>query len=81
LRFVPVLPEAELEQVRKQLKQGEAILWTPVAGGLEARRVVTGLVGEQYTEVAGDGIVEGLDVAIPLRKDDSTPRRRGISLF
>ena len=81
LRFVPVLPEAELERVRKQLKQGEAILWTPAAGGLEARRVVTGLVGEQSTEVTGEGVVEGLEVAIPLRKDETTRMRRGISLF
>jgi len=81
LRFVPDLPETELERVRKQLQHGEAILWTPAANGLEARRTVTGLAGEQYTEVKGEGIVEGLEVAIPLRKDETIRRRRGISLF
>jgi HlyD family secretion protein len=81
LRFVPDLPEAELERVRKQLQHGEAILWTPAANGLEARRAVTGLAGEQYTEVTGEDLVEGLEVAVPLRKGETTRRRRGISLF
>jgi len=82
LRFVPSLPEEELDRVRAQLQPGESILWTPTADGLEARRVTSGLVGERYTEVEGEGIVAGLPVAVPQRKGEVLRRRYGgISLF
>lgn len=81
LRFVPALPDAVLDSARAQLQSGEAILWTPGAHGLEARRVRAGLVGENATQVEGEGVSAGMVVAVPQRKGDAAPRRRGISLF
>ncbi len=81
LRFVPALPEAQLERVRAQLSPGEATLWTPTAGGgLAARIVKTGQVGENETVIEGENVGADLTVAVPQRKE-RTRKRRGISLF
>jgi HlyD family secretion protein len=81
LRFVPSLPEEELESARAQLQPGESILWSPAAQGLVAHRVSTGLVSDTFTQVEGKGMREGLMVAVPRRNGGDKPRRRGISLF
>ncbi len=81
LRFVPVLAEDKLEQVRAALAPGEAVLWTPGADGLAPRVVRTGLVGETDTQVEGENIHAGLAVAVPQRKGETSRKRRGISLF
>jgi HlyD family secretion protein len=82
LRYVPVpLPE-EAEQLRGELGRGEAILWSPDRGGLRPLKVRTGLVGEKMTEVRGEHIEEGVEVALPeTRKDRSPHRHRGWRLF
>jgi HlyD family secretion protein len=81
LRFVPPIPPAEIAGLRAALKPGESILWTPGNDGLEPRHVKVGLVGEKETEVEGGGIVEGMAVAVTLRKEDEARTRRGFSLF
>jgi HlyD family secretion protein len=81
LRFVPPIPSAEVTRLRSALKPGESILWVPGNDGLEPRQVRVGLVGEKETEVEGGGIVEGMPVAVTLRKEDETRTRRGFSLF
>ena len=81
LRFVPPIAESRIAQLRKELGAGESMLWTPVGGVLEPRRVKIGLVGEKQTEVEGEGVTEGMPVAVPLRKEDQSRRRRAFSLF
>jgi HlyD family secretion protein len=81
LRFVPQLPAEEIGRVRRELGAGESMLWTPVASGLEPRKVQTGLAGEKETEVAGADVTEGMSVAVPRRKQDNTHRIRPFSLF
>jgi len=81
LRFVPQLPAEEIRRVRRELGAGESMLWTPVASGLEPRKVQTGLAGEKETEVAGADVTEGMSVAVPRRKQDNTHRIRPFSLF
>jgi HlyD family secretion protein len=81
LRFVPKLPAEELERLRSELGRDEAVLWTPVASGLEPRTVRTGLVGEQETEISGAGVAEGMPVAVPQRDKRNARRSRPFSLF
>ncbi|MCG6866505.1 MAG: efflux RND transporter periplasmic adaptor subunit [Thiogranum sp.] len=81
LRFVPPIPAADIASLRKEIKPGEAVLWTPGANGLEPRRVKTGLVGEKQTQVQGEDVTPGMPVAVPLRKQDEPRKRRGFSLF
>jgi len=81
LRFVPPLPAEELGKLRRELKNGEAVIWTPGAGGLEPRRVRVGLDGDKETEIAGADVADGLPVAVPRRKDGENRHFRGFSLF
>jgi HlyD family secretion protein len=83
LRYVPdPLPEGT-ERLRGELGQGEAILWSPGRDGLRPFTVQTGLAGEKATEVRGEHIEEGLEVAVPeTRKDRSLGNHhRGWRLF
>lgn len=81
LRFVPPLPAAEIVKLRAQLQPGESMLWTPGGAGLVSRRVRTGLVGEKETAVEGEGVAPGMRVAVSLRREDESSKRRGFSLF
>lgn len=56
------LPEGS-ERLREEPERGEAILWWPDRDGLRPLKVRTGLVGEEETEVRGEGTEEGLKVA------------------
>jgi len=80
LRYVPQLPAAELDKLRRELKSGDSMLWIPGPGGLEPRKVHTGLAGDKETEISGVDVSEGMSVAVPRRKDD-TVRFRGFTLF
>jgi HlyD family secretion protein len=82
LRYVPdPLPEGA-ERLRGELERGEAILWLPVRGGLQPLKVGTGLAGETMTEVRGEHIEEGVEIALPeTRKSPSRGRGRGWRLF
>jgi HlyD family secretion protein len=83
LRYVPdPLPEGT-ERLRAELGRGEGVLWLPDPEGLRPLKVRTGLVGEKMTEVRGEQIEEGTEIAQPeTRKDPSTRgRRRGWRLF
>ena len=81
LRFVPPLSAAETARLRADLAPGEAIVWTPGSNGLEPRRVKSGLVAEKETEIEGEGLTPGMQVAVPLRKEDESRRRPAFSLF
>jgi len=83
LRYVPEpLPE-QAERLREELGRGEAILWSPGPDGLRPLKVSTGLVGEKATEVRGEKIEEGMEIAVPgTRKErPSQSRHRGWRLF
>jgi hypothetical protein len=83
LRYVPdPLPE-EAERLRGELERGEAILWSPGRDGLRPLKVKTGLVGEEATEVRGEEIEEGMEIALPETRKERSPRRphRGWRLF
>lgn len=82
LRYVPPWPQAELDQVRAGLEPGEAILWRVDDTTLTPLTVTTGIIGEKLTEVSGDGLADGMTVAVPLRREDAQRQRRfGLSLF
>lgn len=81
LRFVPKLPEGELERLRSKIGRNESVLWTPAASGLEPRTVQTGLTGEKETEISGANMAEGMQVAVPQRNKRSARHSRPFSLF
>ncbi|MGD2118324.1 MAG: efflux RND transporter periplasmic adaptor subunit [Chromatiales bacterium] len=83
LRFVPELPQEKLQQVRKGLKTGEAILWQVQDNNeLTPLTVSTGIIGEKNTEISGAGLSEGMGIAVPLKRGDAKRKRRfGLSLF
>jgi HlyD family secretion protein len=76
LRFVPDPLPAEVGPMREGLDRREAILW--IAGGerLHPIVVMTGLVSDEQTEVSGDGLKEGMWVALPSTSRERGPRRR-----
>jgi len=76
LRFVPDLPTAELDNLRGNLKPGEAILWRVENGGLKPFTVQTGIVGERATEVIAEGLAEGMQIAVPQKRAKNGTRRR-----
>ena len=44
--------------------------------------VNTGIIGEKVTEVSGEELVEGMTIAVPLKREDAKRKRRfGLSLF
>lgn len=81
LRFVPDWPEDQLATLRKQLKPGQRMVWAVTGGELQPVTVATGIVGERMVEVRGDGLREGMAVAVPEKRKTERKRRFGLSLF
>jgi HlyD family secretion protein len=82
LRYVPDLPEEELDRAREGLKPGQAVLWRDDGDHLTPLTVDTGIIGENATEVSGPDITDGLAIAVPLKRQDAERRRRfSLSLF
>lgn len=82
LRFIPSWPEQKLNSLRKDLKRGEAIVWTLKANQPAPIKVRRGLVGEKETEILSDEIQENMPIIIPASGGKSSSRpRRGISVF
>jgi HlyD family secretion protein len=81
LRFVPDWPQERLAALRKDLKPGQGMLWTTVAGQLQPITVSTGIIGEQYVEVSSDRLQAGMAVAVPEKRKTERKRRFGLSLF
>jgi len=79
LRFIPNLPEQELKKYRLKMAPNQGYIWTEQNNQLVPLKVSLGIVGEKVTEILGDGIQEGLQVAIPLKHAD-TERKRGFGL-
>ncbi len=82
LRYVPPWPEDQLDEVREDLKPGQAILWQVDGDTFTPLTVTTGIIGEKRTEVSGADLVEGMSIAEPLKRQDAERKRRfGLSLF
>jgi len=82
LRFVPDWPQERLQNVRRGVKPGEAIVWRTEDGNLSPLTVTTGIVGEKLTEIDGPGLASELLIAIPGERQETPGRRRfGLSLF
>lgn len=82
LRFVPDLPPQQLNQLRGKINADEAFIWLPKDTGLQPIKVVIGIVGENETEISGEGAEEGMSIAVPPKRGDNEAKRRfGLSLF
>jgi HlyD family secretion protein len=82
LRFVPPLPQEELDRVREGIKPGYGLLWQLDGDMFTPLTVNTGIIGEKVTEVSGEELVEGMTIAVPLKREDAKRKRRfGLSLF
>jgi len=82
LRFVPDWPAERLEKVRTKLESNEAFLWLPEGDDVAPLKILTGLVGEQETEVLGAGLQAGTTIVLPAKhKEEKSRRRFSLSLF
>ena len=82
LRYIPPWPQKELDQVRAGLKSGEAILWRLDGDTLTPLTVTTGITGEKVTGVSNPELAEGMNIAVPLKREDAKRKRRfGLKLF
>ena len=82
LRYIPAWPDEKLDKLRKELKRGEAFIWTLKDNQPVPIKVRRGLVGEKETEILSDELVENMQVIVPgSGNKDSAWRRRRISLF
>lgn len=82
LRYVPPWPADRLKTLRDALKPNEAVLWRTQGQQLSPLTVGLGLAGEKETEVLGENLQEGLEIAVPGERQNSQGTRRfGLSLF
>lgn len=82
LRYVPPWPGERLRQLRAELKADEAFVWIADGDEVTPIKVRTGIIGEQETEISGEGLSPGLAILSPLKREESGNRRRfGLSLF
>ena len=81
LRFVPDWSEEKLAALRKGLKPGQGMLWTPADGSVRPLTVTTGIIGEHNVEVSGEGLQEGMAIVVPEKRKTEAKRRFGLSLF
>ncbi len=82
LRFVPAWPAEKLAQLRKGLNSDRSLLWQVEGDSFTPFIVETGIVGEKETEVSGEGLREGMKIAVPGKRQEGESKRRfGLSLF
>ena len=82
LRFVPAWPADKLAQLRKGLNSDRSLLWQVEGDSFIPFIVETGIVGEKETEVSGEGLREGMAIAVPGKRQEGESKRRfGLSLF
>jgi HlyD family secretion protein len=81
LRFVPDWPEDQLADLRKGLKPGQGMVWTPDGASLRPITVTTGISGERFVEVSGAGLQADMPVLVPEKRKSERKRRFGLSLF
>ena len=79
---MPDWPAEQLKGIRNQMKRGEGLIWVIQGESLQPLPVTIGFVGEKETEISGDGVEEGMAIAVPPKRGDSEHKRRfGLSLF
>ena len=81
LRFVPDWPAPRLKKLSADLQPSEGVIWLPDGDDVKPLKVTLGTAGEKETQISGEGVQEGLQVAVPARKDTERKRRFGLSLF
>ncbi|WP_455210449.1 efflux RND transporter periplasmic adaptor subunit [Kaarinaea lacus] len=81
LRFVPDWPASRLKQLSADIRPNEGVVWVPDGDDVKPLKVTLGTAGEKETQISGEGVQEGLAVAVPARKDTERRRRFGLSLF
>jgi HlyD family secretion protein len=87
LRYLPDWPAPQLKKLSAEmdLKPNEGVVWVPKGNQgeeLKPVKVIIGTAGEKETQISGDGIQEGMRVAVPPGRQDNERRRRfGLSLF
>jgi HlyD family secretion protein len=82
LRYVPDLPQQRINEIRRGLKAGQAIVWQVTEQGLDPLTVETGIVGDKLTEVRGAGLGDDMTIAVPRKRQDAERKRRfSLSLF
>lgn len=65
LRFVPEWPAERLNEVRAAIGRNQGTLWVQSGEDFAPHVVDLGLMGERQTEIRGEGVTEGMEVAIP----------------
>ncbi|UCE89561.1 MAG: efflux RND transporter periplasmic adaptor subunit, partial [Pseudomonadota bacterium] len=83
LRYVPDVPPDELGALRNKynLTRDETLLWTASGNELQPIKVKVGLSGEEESEVSGEGIEAGTQVAVRGGRKGRGKRKWGLSLF
>lgn len=74
LRYVPQLPQEELEALRNKLAKDEAVVWAVTGINLAPITVQVGLVGDKETEISAQGLQPNLEIALPKSQDDSAKK-------
>lgn len=84
LRYIPDLPPERLTALRNRLnlKNNEALIWTPAGDSVKPVKVSLGLTSDRETEISAEGLAEGTKVVIPgKRKAPVRKRKTGVRLF
>ena len=84
LRYIPDLPPERLTALRNRLnlKNNEALIWTPAGDSVQPVKVSLGLTSDRETEISAEGLAEGTRVVIPgKRKAPVRKRKTGVRLF
>ncbi|MEE9158231.1 MAG: efflux RND transporter periplasmic adaptor subunit [Gammaproteobacteria bacterium] len=84
LRYIPDLPPERLTALRNRLnlKNNEALIWTPAGDSVKPVKVSLGLTSDRETEISAEGLAEGTRVVIPgKRKAPVRKRKTGVRLF
>jgi len=82
LRYVPDWPADQLKTVRNKIKRSQGLIWAVQGDTLQPLPVTIGMVGEKETEISGEGVAEGVTIAVPPKRDNNERKRRfGLSLF
>ena len=84
LRFVPDWSAEKLTALREGIKRDQAVVWVVEQADVKPITVNVGLTGEKHTEISGEGLQEGMHVAVPgARAENKAPSGppRGLRVF
>lgn len=83
LRYVPEMSPDQLGALRSkyELSRDETLLWVASGDDLRPVKVTVGINGEEESEVSGEGIEAGMQVAVRSGRKSRGKRKWGLSLF